>query len=203
MKINYEALFWIMFVVNIIGLCYLISLVKSVNNLVMKVGVLNDTVHVKHKTTNLLISDLDDELRDGLTDIEGKVNLIQSTIDELIEEDEEWTPEPDEEDPEPGDVVTRGELTIEIDEDPIHLITPNQFFFEQGHDKFELEYDSVGDNLYYYYGPEDCEKIFTIGNVTECIGDGLKYFGVNSKNDDYVYVRNNIFHADFMIRKVS
>jgi len=194
MKINYEALFWVMFVVNIVGLVYLISSVRAVNNLVMEIGVLRKR--------------LDNSSEDILNSVEAanaRLDDVMEALEDAMEdeiEEEEWEPEPDE-DLEPGEVVTRGELPIEIDEDPIHLITPNQFFFEQGHDKFELEYDSVGDNLYYYYGPENDEKVITIANVDECISEGLKYFGVRSENDHFVYVRNNIFHADFRIRKVS
>lgn len=147
--------------------------------------------------------------------VNDTVNYIRVNVDELFEEEDdedcEWTPDDEEEDdeePEPGEVKTLGEveleLGIEVDELPIHLITPNQYMFEAGFDKFELEYSETSDILVYYYGTdEDSWENIVIDNVTECVGDALKFFGVNAKDDRHVYVRNNIFHADFRIVKVN
>ena len=202
MNINYEILFWIMLVVNLIGLAYLISLVRAVNDLSMRID-------VKLKTIIKDIVEGVDEANDIIRKVYGNTKLIRNDIDDVFNILEEIAPEEDdceeeeapEEDLKPGEVATLGEITIEIDEDPIHLITQNQYFFEQGHDKFDMEYDPVFGNLYFHFGLDG--DYIIVDNVEECIGTGLKYFGVNSKDDDVVYIRNNIFKADFMIKKVS
>ena len=166
------------------------------------------TIQDKADKIGLCISDLHDDVRDASTTLEGSVNIIQRTLDDLIEEDYEED-EPEEEEDLPTNPL--GELadaavkfSVEVDELPIHLITPNQYLFEAGYDKFELEYSETSDILVYYYGTdEDSWENIVIDNVTECVGDALKFFGVNAKDDRHVYVRNNIFHADFRIVKVN
>lgn len=207
MEINYKVLFWIMFVLNVIGLAYLISLVRSVNELLvdfkLKSNKIQETIASESKRVGHAICDLASDIQSHDADMTGKLDLIGVEIEEIAEEilgpievgegddEEEFTPEPEE------------EILIEVDEDPIHLITTNQYFFEKGHDKFDLEYDSVSGNLYFYFNAGEEVKHIIIDNVAECIGDGLKYFGIDSRNDAVVYVRNNIFKADFMIMKVA
>lgn len=151
------------------------------------------------------IYDMTDVLDNRLDPIMFQLNKIQEIVVdsfEFIDEYDEDEPEEDDEDeePEPGEL----ELRVEVDELPIHLITPNQYLFEAGYDKFELEYSETSDILVYYYGTdEDSWENIVIDNVTECVGDALKFFGVNAKDDRHVYVRNNIFHADFRIVKVN
>lgn len=135
--------------------------------------------------------------------IEHIVGELETIVDELIDDVCEWTPEPEEE-LKPGEVQTLDELTIEVNEDPIHLITPNQFFFENNnYNQINLEYASDTNELRYWYYDGGVEEYIVVDNVDQCIGEGLKFFGVNSKDDRVVYVRNNIFNADFRIVKVS
>ena len=192
-------------------LCMMFVMLVFIARLCFKIDDLKNTLVITEKRAMKIqdkvedIHDMTDVLDNRLDPIMYGVNKVQEMVEELCE----WEPadEDEEDDLKPGEVETVGELKlrVEVDELPIHLITPNQFMFEAGYDKFELEYSQAFDSLMYRYsdGDEDSWEQFVIGNVEECIGDGLKFFGVSGNDDGRVYVRNNIFHADFMIRKVT
>ena len=80
------------------------------------------------------------------------------------------------------------------EESEIHLISREQYYLENnGYAKYALLYDEESDILQY--------SGVNIGNVDECIGDGLKFFGVRSGDKNSVYVRNHKFRSDFKIVK--
>lgn len=90
----------------------------------------------------------------------------------------------------------------------IHLISKEQWtfdVFDTGH--YELKYYPNSDRVVYMNhtlndaGNAIVEEV-EIENVAECIGDGLKFFGVRSGDENTVYVRNNRFKSDFEIKKV-
>jgi len=81
----------------------------------------------------------------------------------------------------------------------IHLITPEQFFFEcQIYEKYTLYYNQETGDVKFI--AKDGE-IITVENVKEVVGDGLMFFGMHSKDPNRVFVRNNIFLSDFEIIK--
>ena len=147
MNINYEMLTYILFFVCAFGFAYLISLTKSVKHL--SAQVIDLSVQLE-RAKNTICTDVARANADTIANHHYLVDISDAVTDihnELFNEDEddedcEWTPE-DEEDA----VKEEHTVTIEIDELPIHLITPNQYFFESGYDKFELEYNSVNDTL--------------------------------------------------------
>lgn len=81
-----------------------------------------------------------------------------------------------------------------------HLISVDDFYFQNSeiHDKYYLEYVEDLDELRYYTGEV---SYIVVDNVDEVIGEGLKFFGLRSKDDNTVYVRNPKFDADFKIVK--
>ena len=87
----------------------------------------------------------------------------------------------------------------EEDELDIHLITPQQFYFENipGYENYHLRYYVENDDLVYVC----LDGTISIANVTECIGDALSFFGMNPNDPDHVYVRNNVFKANFLIER--
>lgn len=213
MDINYEILVWVLVVSNVATLGYLISLVGKINELMTVIGVkskvFKDTIDEFKKQVKLGMTDLIVEMQDHDTDMTTKLNLLEADVGEIADEIlgpivvGEGDEDEDEKYPEPGEAVILDEIAVEIDEDPIHIITPNQFFFENnGHTQYKLDYYASEDSVYYYYSDTTDEHII-LGNVAECIGDALKYFGVNSRNDKVVYVRNNVFKADFMIERMD
>ena len=90
----------------------------------------------------------------------------------------------------------------EEDEIPIHLITKEEYEKKNsGFGKVKMEYDSKRDSLYLLVGPAGI--LFIEKEVREGrIGDALKYFGVCSKCDKTVYVRNHELNVDYRITKV-
>ena len=89
------------------------------------------------------------------------------------------------------------------DERDIHLISKEQWTFdvlETSH--YELKYYPNSDRVVYIYNTFDDTEEVEIENVAECIGDGLRFFGLRSGDENVVYVRNNKFKADFKIEKV-
>lgn len=190
MNINYEVGFWILFVMNAISLAFLASMASKINDLTMKFDAayadIRNQIGKVYGKLKMISTDIDD-----LTDIVE--DLCDCDEDECDDEDTDGEPEPQ-------------ENIVQIEEDPIHLITQNQYFFEQGHDKFDLVYYSdTGELRFYFANGVDFDEpsYIVIDNVEECIGDGLRFFGVNSKNERFVYIRNNIFKADFVIEKVA
>lgn len=98
------------------------------------------------------------------------------------------------------------EKDLEDKELDIHLITPQQFHFDKSYEKYEMIYhEDRGDLSYYYSTSDDPERTneFIVDNVKECIGDGLSFFGMYGRDADLVFVRNNVFKADFVIRRVG
>ena len=89
--------------------------------------------------------------------------------------------------------------SAEEDELDIHLITPQQFYFENipGYENYHLRYYCENDDLVYVC----LDGTVSIANVTECVGDALNFFGMNPNDPDHVYVRNNVFKANFLIER--
>lgn len=79
---------------------------------------------------------------------------------------------------------------------PVHLITPEQYYFENRHNQYDLVYHVRTNELRYF---TSWEGYIVIDNVAELVGDGLMFFGINSREPNAVYVRNNVFDADFRI----
>lgn len=191
MNINYEVLFWIMVGLLIVGIFMISKLFNVIGELSGQVEKLQACVdEVRYMAA---------DINDNVNKVFGMTKLAKTMLEDICEDEEEDDYEDEEEEPdEPQEII------VEIDEDPIHLITPNQYFFEKGHDKFEgVKYDPNTGDVYYYYDIMDDSKFIIIDNVAECIGDALKFFGINSRNDRVVYVRNNIFKADFMIERMD
>ena len=90
------------------------------------------------------------------------------------------------------------------DELDIHLISKEQWMFDNNHYRhYDLKYYPNADRLVYVYNDWDKEnEEFEIENVAECVGDGPKFFGVRSSDENVVYIRNNKFNVDFKIEKV-
>ena len=89
--------------------------------------------------------------------------------------------------------------SAEEDELDIHLITPQQFYFENipGYENYHLRYYCENDDLVYVC----LDGTVSIANVTECVGEALSFFGMNPNDPDHVYVRNNVFKANFLIER--
>lgn len=217
MSINYNLLICVLLIGAVILLCHLL---KKVNELLKKLNYVETQVFRVYDRISAIYTLTDRRL----SDVEKVVE------DELHDDDEEdWEPEPeDDEEIDIPEYLKRIDTGIECltentfetvtqlmrignflnfgsrcpDEDPIHLITPNEYFFEGDYKKYQLVYREERDELRYYYNDGGYDYI-VIANVEECIGDGLKFFGVNSKDQDVVYVRNNNFYADFRITKIA
>lgn len=186
MNINYELVILLMLILNVIGICIILRLVDMVKDMKTQIN----KVHARVNDTYYSTVDINANL--------GKTMNVVKLTRELIDDiwDKECGDTPDLEYEGKCDLVSESD----DEEDPIHLITPNDFFFRGPNDKFELDYIEDRNELRYYY----CGAEFiVIDNVAECIGEGLKFFGVNSKDPNVAYVRNNIFGADFRIVKRS
>ena len=79
---------------------------------------------------------------------------------------------------------------------PVHLITPAEFYFGDRTNVYELVYHVRTNELRYLTWRDE---YIVIDNVAELVGDGLMFFGINSREPNTVYVRNNVFGADFKI----
>ena len=68
-----------------------------------------------------------------------------------------------------------------------------------------IYHEDRGDLSYYYSTSDDPERTneFIVDNVKKCIGDGLSFFGMYGRDADLVFVRNNVFKADFVIRRMG
>lgn len=130
------------------------------------------------------LSEINSELKDGEYDIE-------------LEMDEDSHCECSREDCELCESFVCDELDI-------HLISKEQWMFDDSVKRhYELAYYPNSDRLVYvddFF--DDKADEFVIDNVAEVIGDGLKFFGVRSGDENTVYVRNNKFQSDFEIKKV-
>ena len=165
-----------------------INLLLSATVIIMGIYILNrmteieQTVH-EYKNLHVCAGDFDGD--DVVTPEEEELSEI---LKNLVDDNKGIEKDPEEK---------------ELD---IHLITPQQFHFEPGYNKYEMVYHADRDDLsYYYYSNDDPKfaKEFIVDNVKECIGDGLSFFGIYSRDCDLVFVRNNIFKADFVIKRVS
>lgn len=140
----------------------------------------------------------------ALTEIARAKADINLRLTELENKDDEETPE----EKELADIIkdlhsenddSKPPESAEEDELDIHLITPQQFYFENipGYENYHLRYYCENDDLVYVC----LDGTVSIANVTECIGDALSFFGMNPNDPDHVYVRNNIFKANFLIER--
>jgi hypothetical protein len=189
MNINYEVGFWILIGLLIVGIFMigkLFNIIRELSGQVEKLKACVDEVRYMAADIN-----------DNVNKVFGMTKLTKTMLEDICEDEDDYE---DEEEEGPDDTQ---EIIVEIDEDPIHLITQNQYFFEKGHDKFDLRYYSDLGDLCFHFDPLDDSKFIVIDNVAECVGDALKFFGLDSKNDRVVYVRNNIFKADFMIERTD
>lgn len=188
MNINYEAVIMLMLGLIIIDLFMISRLFDIIKNLKSDIEKLHARVNDVYYNTV--------DINANVGKIMGTTKLINNLVDDIW--DKECSGDSVDPDDEDDDEPVCGECNVE--EDPIRLITANDFFFRGPNDKFELDYFADRDELrYYYVGAE----FIVIDNVKECIGEGLKFFGVNSKDPNVAYVRNNIFGADFRIVKRS
>lgn len=144
---------------------------------------------VNKALTELAHTEADVNLR--LTDLEDRVDEtpeekeLTDIIKDLYSESENDDSKPPE--------------SAEEDELDIHLITPQQFYFENipGYENYHLRYYCENDDLVYVC----LDGTVSIANVTECVGDALSFFGMNPNDPDHVYVRNNVFKANFLIER--
>lgn len=88
----------------------------------------------------------------------------------------------------------------DAEEIDIHLISKNQWLFEHNeHNAFELKYDANSDKLVYCNAFDGDTEL---NDPEDIIGDGLKFFGVMSGEDNVVYIRNHIYKCDFKVVKM-
>lgn len=178
MNINYEVLCWVLVAFIIGSFCLIVKLIGKINELSSELNTYSQVIR----------NDIDC-IRADLASTSELVSELQRTYE--VELDKKPDPEEDNCERICGEETT---------EDPIHLISQNEYFFESWKEKFDLEYFEEVDEVRYYHFNDE---YIVIDNVSECIGDGLKFFGVNSKDPNVVYVRNNVFAADFRIVKRS
>lgn len=123
--------------------------------------------------------------------VDANVYKIRNDLTDLKKSVEEALEEEDEE---------------ENSEISIHLITKEQFEKElDQYFKCPLEYDPKTDELYQRlpsFIKECARRVIDKGLREEMIGDALKYFGVCSKCDKTVYVRNHDLNVDYHITRV-
>lgn len=142
----------------------------------------------------------------ALTEIARAKADINLRLTELENEGDEETPE----EKELADIIkdlhsesekddSKPPESAEEDELDIHLITPQQFYFENipGYENYHLRYYCENDDLVYVC----LDGTVSIANVTECVGEALSFFGMNPNDPDHVYVRNNVFKANFLIER--
>lgn len=138
------------------------------------------------------------ELAHTKADVNLRLTDLEDRVDETPEEKEladiikDLYSEGEKDDSKPPELTEEDELDI-------HLITPQQFYFENipGYENYHLRYYVENDDLVYVC----LDGTVSIANVTECIGDALSFFGMNPNDPDHVYVRNNIFKANFLIER--
>lgn len=138
------------------------------------------------------------ELAHMKADINLKLTALEDRVDETPEEKEladiikDLYSESENDDSKPPESPEEDELDI-------HLITPQQFYFENipGYENYHLRYYAENDDLVYVC----LDGTVSIANVTECVGDALSFFGMNPNDPDHVYVRNNVFKANFLIER--
>ena len=142
----------------------------------------------------------------ALTEIARAKADINLRLTELENKDDEETPEEKELADIIKDLYSEGKKdyskppeSAEEDELDIHLITPQQFYFENipGYENYHLRYQCENDDLVYAC----LDGTVSIANVTECVGDALSFFGMSPNGPDHVYVRNNVFKANFLIER--
>ncbi|WP_407450029.1 hypothetical protein [Fibrobacter sp.] len=138
---------------------------------------------------------------DYLADIDGKLDYFDGDLEEL----RSVTEANNKMFQDIMDACDEDEEEEEEEELPIHLITKEQYESEEHEEceyrwKGELEYNSKTNELFLI------TKCFgrtpITGDWKLLIGDALMYFGVCSKCDKTVYVRNHNTNADYRITKV-
>ena len=88
----------------------------------------------------------------------------------------------------------------EKEELEVHLIKPEEYYFENEYDPYALVYHVKSGQLRYYTTPY---LFIDIENISELVGEGLMFFGINSKEPNVVYVRNHNMKADFRIERIG
>ena len=142
----------------------------------------------------------------ALTEIARAKADINLRLTELENKDDEETPEEKELADIIKDLYSEGKKdeskppeSAQEDELDIHLITLQQVYLENitGYENYHLRYYCENDDLVYVC----LDGTVSIANVTECVGDALSFFGMNPNDPDHVYVRNNVFKANFLIER--
>lgn len=154
----------------------------------------------------ILVIFTSNKVNKALTEIARAKADINLRLTELENEGDEETPE----EKELADIIkdlhsesekddSKPPESAEEDELDIHLITPQQFYFENipGYENYHLRYYCENDDLVYVC----LDGTVSIANVTECVGEALSFFGMNPNDPDHVYVRNNVFKANFLIER--
>lgn len=160
----------------------------------IKVVILNDEIAATKKRFDSYFTNLIGTLDAHQADCTLAYNAVMDRLEEGFESIEFKI--------EHGECDVELEVNEDLIEDDIHLISREEYHLSNiGYDHCALRYFPNSDRLE-YRGDIDPEP-FVVGNVEELIGDGLKYFGVRSYDENVVYVRNNNFKVDFKIERVS
>lgn len=147
-------------------------------------AILNDVfkklveIDKKVDTTQWLVKDVVGSIDIAQDSIYRVEDAVKDVLDELCEEDEEED--------------------LEDDEDlDIHMITKEEFYFDNEFDTAHLIYDEQS-GVVYYDGMSD----IVFNDYPVLIGDGLRYFGVNGKDPNVIYIRNHKLGCDFEVTRV-
>ena len=137
------------------------------------------------------------DVRSYTNAIMNGIRSIDSSMDVIVEDDESEDEEEVEE--EVTEYIVEVEDISDEDELDIHLITAEEYHFGNGYSKNELKYFPNADQVRYYFTDN---TYLCMEDVPDYIGDGLVFFGMNTKEPYVVYVRNHTLNADFRIEKV-
>lgn len=90
-----------------------------------------------------------------------------------------------------------------VEEDDIHLISAEEFYFtRRDYEKERFMYKPEDNTLRYLTEPDD-ERNLIINNPVDYLGEGLRFFGVRSNDPKTVYIRNNKLKTDFRVWKLE
>lgn len=117
-------------------------------------------------------------------------DAVKDVLDELCEECEE-------EDEECRCHLSRLDICDDDEDLDIHMITKEEFYFDNEFDTAHLIYDEQA-GVVYYDGMSDV----VFNDYPVLIGDGLRYFGVNGKDPNVIYIRNHKLGCDFEVTRV-
>lgn len=124
---------------------------------------------------------------DGVDIAINKLNEVLERLDYLY----------DEEDEECRCHLSRLDICDDDEDLDIHMITKEEFYFDNEFDTAHLIYDEQA-GVVYYDGMSDV----VFNDYPVLIGDGLRYFGVNGKDPNVIYIRNHKLGCDFEVTRV-